>query len=106
MKTYTHNELKQIYNDINNGVVYCGIRNNYGTGRIYKDGKYIRWEHFGSSCEKNTIHNLQWLIENIFEDCDIITPTEYSEYYVNYIPVDKQYNAIDFSCMHPNVYGL
>lgn len=30
------------------------------------DGKYIRWQHFGSSANSATKNDLQWIIETIF----------------------------------------
>lgn len=106
MKKYTDKEIKKIYNDLNNGAIYCGVCNNKGVGMIYASGLYIRWQHYGQSANKNTPENLRWLIENIFIDCDIITPAIYSKYHVNYIPVNEKYTGIDFSMNHPNIYGL
>lgn len=106
MKKYTDSELEKILNDISGGAVYVGISNGYGVGEIRGYMSYIEWRHYGSSCEKKTIKNLRWIIENIFDDCDIITPAIYSEYHINYIPVDEKYNGIDFSFSHPNINGL
>ncbi|MBR4123762.1 MAG: hypothetical protein IKT93_05030 [Clostridia bacterium] len=106
MKKYTNKELKNILNDINGGAVYVGIKNGRGIGKIASYKNYIEWSYYGSSCEKKTVENLRWLLENIFSDCDAITPAIYSKYHINYIPVNKQYGGIDLSWMHPNIYNL
>lgn len=106
MKKYNNTELKAILENINNGVVYIGIRNGSGVGRIYKHCHYIRWEYFGSSATPARVDDLKWIIENIFNDCELITPGIYSEYHINYIPIDEKYNGIDFSYTHPNIYGV
>jgi hypothetical protein len=106
MKKYTDTELKNILDDISSGAVYVGIKNGCGVGELRGFLNYIEWRHYGSSCEKKNITGLRWIIENIFNDCDIITPAIYSEYHINYIPVNKKYNGIDFSFSHPNIYGL
>lgn len=107
MKKFTNAEITQIRADINNGTTYCGIQKGRGVGRIYKTLQgNIGWTYYGSSANKNTDEELRWLLETIFEDCETVTPAEYSEYHVNYIPIDKQYKGIDISRSHPNVYGL
>jgi hypothetical protein len=107
MKRYTTKELKNILDHINAGGVYVGICNGRGVGKIYAANKsYIRFEHYGGSATKNNTNGIRWIIENIFNDCDLITPAVYSEYHINYIPVDEKYAGIDFSFTHPNVYGL
>ena len=108
MKKYTHNELKKILNNIKNGVVYCGISpTGYGIGRIYKiSSGYIGWQHYGESVNKMNIRDLRFIIEVIFNCCDCITPAEWSDYHVGYIPIDKQYKGIDYSMSHPNVFGM
>ena len=107
MKKFTNAEIAQIRADLNNGVVYCGIQNGRGVGRIYKTLQgNIGWNYYGSSANKNTNRDLRWLLETIFDNCETVTPAEYSEYHVNYIPIDKQYEGVDMSSWHPNVYGL
>jgi hypothetical protein len=107
MKKFTNQEIAQIRADLNNGAIYCGIKNRCGVGEIYKTMQgNIAWKYFGSSANKNTNRDLRWLLETIFEDCETVVPAEYSYYHINYVPTDKQYSGIDMSRSHPNVYGL
>lgn len=106
MQKFTDQEIAQIRAELNKGTVYCGIENGRGIGHIYADEDYIYWRHAGSSANRNTDEELRWLLEVIFEDCETVTPAEWSDYHINYIPIDKQYQAIDLSTKHPNVYGL
>ena len=108
MKKFTNVEIAQIRANLNKGTVYCGIHNGYGVGSICvsPDGKYIRWRHYGESANENTNRDLRWLLETIFKKCETITPAEWSDYHINYIPIDKQYKGIDCSTSHPNVCGL
>lgn len=107
MKHYTNKELTAILNTMKSGAIYCGIdKYNRGIGTISADNQYIHFQHYGSSAVKSNIDDLRWLLENIFDDCAIITSAVYSEYHINYIPVDTQYKAIDYSANHPNTYGL
>ena len=108
MKKFTNKEIAEIRANLNNGMVYCGICNGHGMGRIIvsDDGKYICWRHFGESANKNTDEELRWILENIFDDCETVVPAEYSKYHVNYIPIDKSYQGIDMSRVHPNVWGV
>ena len=108
MKKFTNAEISEISDNLNNGVVYCGICNGNGVGRINTSpaGEYIYWQHYGQSAIINTDEELRWLLETIFEDCETVVPAEYSKYHVNYVPIDKAYKGIDMSSMHPNVYGL
>ena len=106
MKKYSNIELKRILENLKNGSVYIGIYNNYGSGKISYYNNFINYSYFGSSVVKANIKNLRWLLENIFNECNKITEAVYSEYHVNYIPIDKKYNAVDLSRKHPNVYGL
>ena len=107
MKKFTNKEIAQIRADLNNGMIYCGIRNNRGVGEIYKTTQgNIGWRYFGSSANKNTDRDLRWLLENIFADCETVTPAEYSYHHINYVPINKQYEGIDMSQKHPNVFGV
>ena len=108
MKKFTNAEIAEIRTNLNNGLVYCGICNGRGVGDIMvsPDKKLIRWRHYGQSANKNTDGQLRWLLETIFEGCETVTPAEYSEYHINYVPIDKQYQGVDLSAKHPNVYGL
>lgn len=107
MKKFTNDEIKAIRENLENGVVYCGIKNGFGTGRIYisDTSKNIQYEYYGSSAMKDTERNLRWILETVFDDCETITPAEWSDYHLDYIPIDKQYKAIDCSLSHPNVCG-
>jgi hypothetical protein len=109
MKKYTVQEIKAIWEKINAGAVFTGVRNNVGgVGTIQASpaGSFIRWQHYGQSAEKNTAGDLAFIINVIFKDCDEIVEARYSYYHINYIPVDRAYSAIDYSRSHPNVYGL
>ena len=105
MKKFTDQEIAQIRAELNNGTQYCGIENGRGIGLIYADEDYIYWRHAGGSANKNTDEELRWLLENIFDDCETVTPAEWSDYHINYVPIDNQYQGIDLSRSHPNVYG-
>ena len=108
MRHFTKQEIAQIRAEINNGAVYCGILNGYGTGKIYlTEFGNIGWEHYGSSAIKNTDDNLAWLITHIFDKCDTIVPAEWSDYHIGYVPIDREhYKGIDHSTNHPNVLGV
>lgn len=107
MKNYTNKEIAQIRKNINNGMEYCGICNNRGIGNVYlSDTNFIRWQHYGQSANKNTDEDLSFIINTIFYDCELFVPAEWSDYHINHIPVDKQYEAIDLSSNHPNTFGL
>lgn len=107
MKKYTNVELKAIIKELKSGVVYCGIDNyNRGIGNIFYDDNLIKWNHYGSSANKCNIDGLKFILESIFEKCSIITKAKYSEYHINYIPIDENYIGIDVSNSHPNTFGL
>ena len=108
MKKFTNAEIEEIRANLNKGIVYCGIRNGYGVGVICVSSthEYICWRHFGESANKNTNRDLRWMLEHIFEECETVTPAEWSDYHINYVPIDKQYRGIDHSTKHPNVCGL
>ena len=36
-------------------------------GKLWADTRYIYWQHFGQSASKNTLANLTWIINVIFE---------------------------------------
>ena len=73
MKKFTNAEIAQIRSNLNNGFVYCGIRNGNGVGIIAAspDGKYIRWRYYGESANENTNRDLRWLLETIFNICEL-----------------------------------
>lgn len=75
--------IKTIYENINSGKEYGYMINNvtypYFNTVLYvsENNKYIRWQHYGSSANKNTIKDLQWIIETIFKT----TPEEFAKKY-------------------------
>ena len=105
MKRYTDSEIQEIRENLISGAVFCGIENNRAIGTIRATSELLRWNHFGSSANKNTVEDLRWIAETIFANCAEIVPCKYSEYHMNYIPIDSRYSAVDFSASHPNVYG-
>lgn len=109
MRKFTNNEISEIRKNLNNGVVYVGVANGRMTGgKIYHSAypsKFIAWEHYGQSAIKNTNEQLRWLLETIFDDCDDIVIGVWSDYHIAYIPLDKSYEAFDYSTSHPNVLG-
>lgn len=105
MKDYNNSELRSILHDMKSGTVYCAIDGyNRGIGQIRADDNYIRYSHFGSSAVSSTIRDLKWLVENIFTNCQSIVPAEWSDYHINYIPVNRAYKGIDYSTRHPNTF--
>lgn len=73
--------LKTIYENINNGKEYGYMMNNvtypFFNTVLSANTQYIRWQHFGSSANKNNINNLKWIIEIIFN----LTPEEFIKKY-------------------------
>lgn len=73
--------LKEIYNNINSGKKYGYVMENVKYPFFYTvlsaNEQYIYWQHFGSSANKNTIGNLAWILENIFE----LSPEKFIEKY-------------------------
>lgn len=69
--------VKDIYDNLQDGKVYGKTMkavnpNLYETIFITslstsEDGQYIRWNHFGSSANKNTVSELEWILKVIFE---------------------------------------
>ena len=109
MKKYTVQEIKAIWEKLNAGAIYTGVKNNVGgvgTLQISPARDFIRWQHYGQSAEKNTAGDLAFIINVIFKDCDEIVEARYSYYHINYVPIDCTYSAVDYSRAHPNVYGL
>ena len=110
MRKFTNQEIAEIRRNLNNGVVYVGVKNGKATiGRIYRSAypsKFIAFEYYGQSAVKNTNEQVRWLLETIFEDCDNIVEAVWSDYHVSYIPIDGSYEPIDLSGSHPNVFGV
>lgn len=86
-------KLKDIYMGLNRGESYIlrkeleikqslfdkgQLRYFVPSANLYiTDYDNIGWCHYGSSAEKNTLKDLEWLIENIFEgDYDFVAVSE------------------------------
>lgn len=73
--------LKQIYNNINAGKKYGYMMNNvkypFFDVVLSANQQYIYWRHFGSSANKNTVEDLEWILENIFK----LSPEKFIEKY-------------------------
>ena len=76
--------LNKIYSDLQDGYSY-GKDLDDTTFPIFWEvlsvdpfHRYIRWRYFGSSANKNTIEELSWVLEVIFEK----TPTEFLAKYI------------------------
>lgn len=83
--------LNTIFLDINNGFYYGNdiIFDHYHNKpfnypyfdcvlSLSPDYKYIRWNHYGSSANKNNIKELFWIITTIFE----MSPVEFLNRYI------------------------
>lgn len=68
---------KDIYNNLQQGKVYgqtmkalnpaIGDTIFFTNLSVSPDGKYIRWMHAGSSANKNTLKELEWILGTIFK---------------------------------------
>ena len=82
-----------LYIGLNDGKRYCLKKDFMLEARLYTEGEhryfaphvalsadpeYIRWSHYGSSANKNTIDDLQWILEYIFK-CEADEFVEYPE---------------------------
>lgn len=106
MLKLTNEQLQTIFNGLNEGKSYCGIKNDKGIGSITNFSEdYFEIQHYGSIKVQKSVKRLQSAIEIMFNDCDEIVEAYYSEYHCNYVPVDKKYTKIDLSTSHPNVFG-
>lgn len=77
------NALEKIYNELNRGAVFGIDRFNaprfpYFDAVMWTNEKYIFWRNYGSSANKNTIQDLEWILENIFKT----TPEEFLKKYI------------------------
>lgn len=78
-------KVKQLYNGLNNGKRYVlrrdleskqklfdsgELRFFVPTANLYMANGYIGWRHYGSSANKNTLKELQWVIDVIFKGDD------------------------------------
>lgn len=103
MKRHTSTAISSIRACLNEGMTYCGIKNNRGDGVIYVDRfdhNYIKYRRYGSSAIKNNNKELRWLLETIFKDCECVTPAKWSDYHVNFIPIASKYEGIDLNREH------
>ena len=83
-------KLNEIYNNLQKGKVYGEYIQNRLTNKrdlfwstlyivLGNNGqKYICWRNYGSSCNKNTKKDLQWVLTNIFQ----MKPSEFLCKYV------------------------
>ena len=73
--------LKEIDNNINNGKKYGYMMKNvkypFFDTVLSANKQYIYWQRFGSSANKNTVKDLEWILENIFE----LSPEKFIEKY-------------------------
>ena len=76
--------IEIIYNNLQNGYSYGKYRYNvmfpYFDIVLSLDATktFIRWRHFGSSANRNTIEELQWILSEIFK----MTPEEFEDEYI------------------------
>ena len=93
--TLTDAQIQRMFDDMQRGRIYCGIQHGRPWGKMYVqksriiDVNYIFWEHYGSSAEKNSLTQLRWLIDNIFNDVDGFAPgdeTKYRPFYIQLLP--------------------
>lgn len=70
--------LRKIYYNINKGQMY-GKQKNWGfdTNLSLTYNNNIYWCNYGSSCNKNTLKDLDWIIRTIFKT----TPTQFLKDY-------------------------
>ena len=63
--------LHVIYNNLQKGKVYgydfTNVRFPFFKIVLSKNGRFIHWSNYGSSANKNTLKDLKWIIEVIFE---------------------------------------
>lgn len=69
---------KEIYDNLQNGCYYYDDGLSCEITVLYLSiSGYINWRCFGSSAGKNTLEELTWIIDNIFE----LTPDEFAAKY-------------------------
>lgn len=49
--------------------------------KIFSNGKYFCWQHYGASANKITKRDFKWLLQTIFADCNSFTLIESDDYY-------------------------
>lgn len=47
---------------------------------IVNNGRFFNWRHYGASAEKQTKSALQWLFNEIFDDCKYFTLIDNEQY--------------------------
>lgn len=73
--------IDRIFENINQGYQYGRYVHNvrypyfHACLSVSENGEFIRWTHFGSSANKNTKQDLQWIIEAIFH----MTPGQFEQ---------------------------
>ena len=60
------------------------------------DKKYIRWNNYGGSSNKNTLEDLNWIITEIFNK----TPEEFKNEYITSADYQKMKTAIQKNGIH------
>lgn len=62
--------LNQIFNAINSGKIYGFTMKNvkypFFQPVLYLTDGFIGWTNYGSSANKNTLKDLEWILEHIF----------------------------------------
>lgn len=83
-KDINQEALERIYKNINDGKAYASwfnfnVRYPFWNKKLYANKSYIYWSSFGSSANKNTLDDLEWIIRTIFN----MTPAQFEDkYYV------------------------
>jgi hypothetical protein len=108
MKATSTEHYAEILANLKSGHEICGILpNGCANGHIYYNllTDCIHWEHYGSSANAATPDELSFVFETIFKDCITWDYCEFSEYHINYKPLNSAYICIDLSRMHLNTFG-
>ena len=88
--------LEKLYKMINDGEIFGEVLPHRLGGTFFWDvmsvspvgKKYIRWTHYGSSANKNTIKDLAWILSEIFK----MTAEEFMVKYTTYAEYKKGAN--------------
>ena len=100
MRNFNEIELAAIMDGLNNGMMYTLVKNGYCAGQITASKAAIYYEVHGSSATKNTLEGLIWLLTDLFQDYDDITPAVYSYEIFNTVDLTGRYKSIDCSRYH------
>ena len=106
MKNFSKIELKAILDGLNNGLEYSLVTLEHGGyihGRIFKFGNYIHYEVNGSSAIENNLKALKWLLCDLFENFDDVTPSVYSYEIFNSVDLTGRFHSIDVSRYHDEI---